>query len=287
MQNDTILGQYIPLHYHYQMLADEARLEGFKAALEFLVPKDGAVLDLGSGTGVLSFFAAQKAARVYGVERLPDLVHCSQKLLVENGLTDKVEICEGDARTYLPPEPVDVVVCEMLHAGLLREKQLEILYDFKVRYRKKFDDKLPMFIPFATVLGVEPIFAEFSFQGFEAPLPLFESFEAPSSRFLSLAEAIPFELIEYGQDFPLTIAFDQPLTIQAVGHFNALRFITKNVLSVDVKTETAIDWMNQNLIIPISNPIDTCEEDQFHISFAYKAGSDIRTLQESIKVSKI
>ena len=44
MNNDSttdeekLLGQYIPIHYHYQMLDDEARMTGFKSALDFVVP---------------------------------------------------------------------------------------------------------------------------------------------------------------------------------------------------------------------------------------------------------
>ena len=62
VEDNTLLGQYIPLHYHYQMLSDEARISSFKAALQLLVPEGGKVLELGAGTGIMSFFAAQKKA---------------------------------------------------------------------------------------------------------------------------------------------------------------------------------------------------------------------------------
>ncbi|MFH1493454.1 MAG: methyltransferase type 12, partial [Pseudomonadota bacterium] len=54
------LGQFIPLHYHYHMLNDNTRVAGFKAAIEHAVHPGSRVLELGGGTGVLSFFAAQR-----------------------------------------------------------------------------------------------------------------------------------------------------------------------------------------------------------------------------------
>ncbi len=57
------LGQFIPLHYHHNMLNDTVRMQGFKDAIDLLVKPGATVLELGGGTGVQSFFAAQKARR--------------------------------------------------------------------------------------------------------------------------------------------------------------------------------------------------------------------------------
>jgi len=286
VEDDKLLGQYIPIHYHFQMLDDEARLRGFKSALDYLVPAGGVVLDLGAGTGVLSFFAAQKAAKVYSVERQAELVHKSQELLLRNDHGNRVELVLGDASTYLPPEPVDVVVCEMLHSALLREKQVEIIQAFKTRYRKKYGNELPIFIPDATILAVEPIFADFSFLGYQAPISLFEPVASPSPRFLSLGTPELYHILQYQTDFPLEFSFDGKLTTDKTGHFNALRFITKNILAIDIKEQTTIDFMNQNLILPISNPMDVLKNEQFEIRFSYLAGDTIPSLENSIKVSR-
>jgi predicted RNA methylase len=57
---DQLLGQFIPVHYHDHMPGDEARTSVFKAALQEVVTAGGRVLELGSGTAILSFFAAQR-----------------------------------------------------------------------------------------------------------------------------------------------------------------------------------------------------------------------------------
>ncbi|MGC4002533.1 MAG: hypothetical protein QM811_05070 [Pirellulales bacterium] len=73
MPEEMLLGQFIPLHYHFNMLQDRTRMEPFREAIEMVVPVGGKVLELGGGTGVLSWFAAQRAAKVWCVERNPAL----------------------------------------------------------------------------------------------------------------------------------------------------------------------------------------------------------------------
>lgn len=285
---DNLLGQYIPIHYHFQMLEDEARVSGFKEALDYLIPEGGKVLDMGSGTGILSFFAAQKAARVYSVERQPSLVECAKGLLQKNGCGDKVELVQGDALQYLPPEPVDVVVCEMLHSALLREKQLAVIESFKQRYRKKFGDVLPVFVPDVTILGVEPLAADFSFAGYHAPISFFEDpGSVLSQRYQSLGDTKPYAILEYQKELPMQLAFDGELSITATGHFNALRFTTKSLLAINYQTESTVDWMNMNLILPIKTPLDAQLGDVFHVRFCYDAGGEIQSLKESIEVVKV
>src|SRR2546427_487380 len=113
-RDELELGQFIPLHYHFNMLNDAARTGAFESAIEATVPRGGRVVELGGGTGVLSYFATRKAARVWCIERNPELAGAARRLLLANG-ADTVEVVEADARSFVPPEPVDVVVCEMLH----------------------------------------------------------------------------------------------------------------------------------------------------------------------------
>ncbi len=149
LQERYELGQFIPLHYHFQMLADEVRMAAIQGALTAVIPMGGSVLELGSGTGVLSFFAAQRARHVLAVEYNPQLVNASRRLLSDNGVADRVTVVQGDAADFTPTDPVDVVICEMLHSALLREKQLQVIGRFKANYLARFA-VLPRFVPEAT-----------------------------------------------------------------------------------------------------------------------------------------
>ena len=92
------------------------------------------MLELGGGTGVLSCFAAAKADKVYCVEFNPDMVKEARKFLAMNPNGHKVEVIHADAFEFLPPEPVDVVICEIINVAMLREKQIEVIENFKRRY---------------------------------------------------------------------------------------------------------------------------------------------------------
>ena len=63
---------------------DSNRMQPFKAAIDHVVKPGAKVLELGGGTGVLSWFAAAKAEKVWCVEFNPDLVKESKKLLAMN-----------------------------------------------------------------------------------------------------------------------------------------------------------------------------------------------------------
>ncbi len=128
---EQLLGQFIPLHYHFNMLQDVNRVTTFREAIELTVHKGTRVLELGGGTGILSYFAAQQGGEVIYVERNPELVRVSRKFLASNLTSNRVSVVCADAFEYLPEQPVDVVICEMLHSVMLREKQLAVIHSFK------------------------------------------------------------------------------------------------------------------------------------------------------------
>lgn len=101
--DDNYLGQFIPLQYHLAMLKDKNRMQSFKAAIDHVVAPGSKVLELGGGTGILSWFAAAKADKVWRAEFNPDLVNVSRQILEKNHNGHKVEVVHADAFDYLPP----------------------------------------------------------------------------------------------------------------------------------------------------------------------------------------
>jgi SAM-dependent methyltransferase len=131
----------IPLQYHVPMLLDQHRMDAFQRAITEVVRPGMHVLDLGAGTGVLSFFAAQQGARVTAIEREPMVLAAARSALANAG-GQRIRLLHADARDFVPDEPVDVVLCEMMHVGQLRERQIEVIDGFKRRYRARFDGPL-------------------------------------------------------------------------------------------------------------------------------------------------
>jgi hypothetical protein len=65
---------------------------------------------------------------------------------------------------------------------------------------------------------------------------------------------------------------------------NALRFITKNILAVLLKQSATIDWLNNYMVLPLSEPMRVKAGDQLQVSFQYRAGSSIASLQNNLRV---
>jgi predicted RNA methylase len=275
------LGQFIPLHYHHHMLGDEARTSAFKAAINHVVPLGGRVLELGSGTGVLSYFAAQRAERVLAVEYNPQLVTASRRILAQNGFADKVTVVHADASTFTPDEPVDVVVCEMLHSALLREKQLEIIRGFKQRYQLRFGT-LPRFVPEVTILAAQPLSQDYLYQGYAAPLPLFQDAASLHARSSECSAPQSYACIDYQTAFSERFEESLHFKIENASEINAVRFITKNFLAIFPPEQPSIDWHNQHLVLPLQQSIWVESGNSIEVRFVYDAGGSIEMLGESL-----
>ncbi len=278
------LGQFIPLHYHHNMLNDTIRMAGFKEAINLVVKPGAKVLELGGGTGVQSFFAAQKAQKVYCVERNPELVGAARSFLAQNTNGNKVEVIQADALHYLPPEPVDVVICEMLHTGLLREKQMPVIDSFKKRYWEKFGGPLPIFVPEASIQAIQPIEQNFHFEGFYAPTILFQDPCSIQQRSKNLGNPEVFQLLSYAEPFSQTCHWDGEIIIAESGQLNALRLITKNILAINMLTHSTVDWHTQYIIVPLSTPILVSKGDHISIRFSYQGGAPLNALSDSLEV---
>jgi predicted RNA methylase len=287
LQNEiNEIGQFIPLHYHYQMLSDNNRMSAFRTTIEKFVKPNHKVAELGSGSGVLSFFAAKQGARVWAVEFNPALIEASERFLRNNNMDDKVQIFHGNALSWLPPEPVDWVVCEMLHSALLREKQLQVISNFRNAHLKEFG-KAPRIIPTATLLAAQPVNQNYNFQGYYAPVPLFQSPYFTSDDCISCSNPIVYKTIDYDSADFESIIGDLSFSFSENATVNALRFITKNIFSMDFITGQTTDWHNQYLVIPLSETITVKSYEILKVEFSYQPGDPLEVLTNSIRFKVI
>lgn len=281
------LGQFIPLHYHHNMLMDGRRMQGFRAAIDHAVFPGARVLELGGGTGVLSWFAAAKASKVWCVEFNPDLVVEARRFLSQNREGDKVEVIHADAFDYLPPEPVDVVICEMIHVAMLREKQVEMIESFKQRYRARFGGRMPLFIPEAVIMAVQPLQQDFCFEGYHAPIIQFQepAHVAVGSRELAAPEV--YATLDFSQPTSTSIKWEGCFDTAQPGTLNALRFITKNILAVNMQTGSTIDWLNHYMVLPLQAPLDVRAGERIRVAFQYRTGGSIPSLIHALCVESL
>ena len=99
--------------YQFSMLENRSDFEG------------KTVLDVGAGTGILSFFAARAGAKkVYAVEA-SGMAKNAAKLAAGNGLSNVVEVLNQRVEDVKLAERVDVLISEPLGIALVNERMLE------------------------------------------------------------------------------------------------------------------------------------------------------------------
>lgn len=115
------------------MLSDEVRTGAYREALRRLVTPGDVVLDLGSGTGVLAFFACEAGARrVFAVEQ-EHIADAAGLLARSLGYGDRVEVRHARSTDTTLPEPADVLVTETLGTFALEERILHSVIDARRR----------------------------------------------------------------------------------------------------------------------------------------------------------
>lgn len=102
------------LSQQQNMMQDYVRTSTYQKAIISNLSdfKDKVVLDVGAGSGILSFFATQAGAKkVYAVEASSMAKYC-EMLVEHNKLTDKIVVIPGKIEEVNLPEKVDVIISE-------------------------------------------------------------------------------------------------------------------------------------------------------------------------------
>lgn len=117
------------IEFHRNLISDRGRNAAFYRALQqVIVPGVTTVADLGSGTGLLGFYALELGAKdVYFYEYSPAL-KLSQKIARHNGLR-RGHFIHQHSRQVDKPVPVDVIVSETLGNYAYEENIIETLAD--------------------------------------------------------------------------------------------------------------------------------------------------------------
>src|SRR5204863_8065629 len=187
----------------------------------------------------------------------------------------------------VPDEPVDVVMCEMMHVGQLRERQVEVIGGFKQRYLEKFGDPLPRFIPEACVQAVQPVQQDFTFHGYAVAAPLFQDAFAIQARTVDLAAPTVFQQFYYCDALPATCTAAVEFTTDRSGYLNAIRIITKNLLAVQVSPPSTVDWLMGYLVVPLRTPLCAEAGTRVRVAFGYRPGDDITVLMDSASATAV
>lgn len=121
---------------HIHMLNDRRRTESLLAAVRAVVRAGDVVVDLGTGTGVLSIAAAQAgAARVYAIEE-SGISALAQANFRANGYGDRITLIAGRSTDVTLPERADVLTGELIGNDPLSEGVVQSVLDARKRMLK-------------------------------------------------------------------------------------------------------------------------------------------------------
>ncbi|KAB7506900.1 Histone-arginine methyltransferase CARMER [Armadillidium nasatum] len=118
---------YSYLSQQQNMMQDYIRTGTYQRAILSNISdfKDKIILDVGAGSGILSFFAAQAGAkRVYAVEASSMAQHC-ETLVKANNLQDTIRVIAGKIEEIELPENVDMIISEPMGYMLYNERMYQ------------------------------------------------------------------------------------------------------------------------------------------------------------------
>ncbi len=261
---------------------DKSRSYIFLHEIDKIIKGGEIVIEAGIGTGLLSFFAAAKDARVYGIELNPAILELANN--IKQHLADKklinpenVQFIIGDATKYIPPEKSDLIISENIYTGMFHEKQVQIM-NHLVQFLKEGGKVIPCSLQSFLLLNYSP----FPHQ----PKHLEEFVPSDEEGLIIPAKPLSTE-IEYSDldfHFKNEVSINKTVTIPITidGELNSvLVYSLVPMESGHVIGRFDTTFLNGDMVIAIQPVISvkTGDKIQVHIAYEYGMQPDNITLE--------
>ena len=267
--------------FPYICLKDSKRTKIFRQAIRNVVNKGDIVLDIGAGSGILSFFAAEAGAkRVYAVEIEPFLAETIRKSVTANSLDNVIKVLEGNAVDLELPKDIDIVIAELIETGLLDEQQVPVLNSLN---NKHYINATTQFIPYRYTTSLQLVNTDNKYYGFtilspKHEWPFYKSNDTDWYRttISPVTNVVDINSVTFGNKIidthiDTTVSFKRTSNLPA----NAIRITGKVYLSKEIIIDSCLA-LNGDKILSI-NPVT--ELGEINMKISYERGGGLHSFQ--------
>lgn len=183
---------------HSTMLKDRYRLKQFARAIKSVVCEDDVVVDLGAGTGILSFIASSwTKGNIYAVEYDTGVFEILESIINGASSNQIVPMNHSSFKAKIPTPP-NVLITETLGPLGIDEGIVQYSYDFVKRH-----PSIRQIIPARVSLFIQPIQSSKLRKNFDALIEHFSALHLKSYEFVAARKALEKWLCKEVHNKPL------------------------------------------------------------------------------------
>lgn len=251
---------------------DKKRSMLFLSEITRSVKPGMSILEAGLGTGMLSFGAAIKQAKVVGLEINQAILKLAQKILAALSIPLKLDIKnvyfqKANAMTYKTKEKFDVIISENLYTGMFYEKQVQIM-----NHLSTFLKKDGITIPSAMRSGI--VLSETRFPHIPKGQELFVPLELGKSlKITHLSKSTTYSELSFSKKNALRVDISLNVPIMRSGHINSVLIWSEVLLpSKRVIKRTDTTFLNNDIVISLKKTMRVKKGETIQLTLRYKYG---------------
>lgn len=144
---NTISMALVPA-WHVKMMNDEIRNKAYFEAIQLAVDKESCVLEVGTGSGILSMMAASFGAKhIITCESSKSIAKVAKKIISTNGYQNQITLINKNSTQLVVgkdlPKKADIIISEILSAGFVGEGVRPSMLDANKRLLKEGGKIIP------------------------------------------------------------------------------------------------------------------------------------------------
>lgn len=263
-----------------ECLLDRKRVSVFNRAIREVIKPGDAVLDVGTGSGILALLSVRAGAKkVYAIEIAEDVAEFARLNIRSNNLSSKIEVISADIKDFNFPHGIDVVTAELLDTCLVAEQQAYALNSLR---KKEIINSSTRLIPYRFDCAMELVEYDFNFYGFDMPFVIqARNFGANRKIIQKLSSLVTFRHIDFNSFIETDVSEKVSTKIEQDGLLNAIRLKSKTYLSPKVSIWSTSD-MNMPVIIPLKSQ-KVNKGDKVVLEIKYKMGEGFEKFSAKLK----